>query len=266
MPNSPSGESVIQRVARVLEAFGGDDTALSTAEIARRADLPESTARRMVQALLDEGLLQRGPDQQVAIGHRLWAHISRTSPTLRLREAAAAYLEDVQAVIGHHTALSVLDGDDVLYIDRLAAHTSTVSIASFATRLPWHTVSAGILLVAHDDPAEQDRRLARRLTALTPLTVTDPDALRVSLQRARGAGYAICSATSVASSSGISVPVHGPDGAVVAALGVIVPVGHERLPESLPVLRAAARGVSRGLGWRGDRDVAHWSAERTAIQ
>ena len=238
-----------------------DRGGLTIAEIARRADLPESTARRMVDELVTEGLLQRGAGRRIDIGHRLWAQVSRSSPTLRLRDAAMGYLEDIQSVVGHHTALSVLDGDEALYIERLGARTSTVTIATLAARLPWHTVSAGQVLVAYDDPDEQERRLRRRLVAPTPATVTDPDRLRATLERVRRAGYALCEGTSVATSTGISVPITGQDGAVVAAIGVIVPLGDEQLAATLPLLKAASRGISRALGWRGDANSASlWSA------
>lgn len=254
MSNSRAGETVIQRVVRVLAAFDSGDVGLSVAEIARRAELPESTARRMVHELVDEGLLEREGRRRVSIGNRLWAQVSRGSPTLSLRDAATGYMEDIQSVVGHHTALSVLDGDEVLYIERLGARNSTVSIATLAARLPWHLVSAGLVLVAHGDEGERDRRLRRRLVRRTPETVTDPAQLREILEQTRRVGYSVCEATSVPSSSGISVPVRDSRGEVVAALGVIVPVGDEHLAATLPLLLAASRGISRALGWGGGRD------------
>ena len=259
------GETVIQRVARILLAFTGEDAAgLSIAEIARRAELPESTARRMVQALIDEGLLQRGTGRRVTVGNRMWEQVTRTSPTLRLRDAAAGYLEDIHSVVGHHVALSVLDGDEVLYIERLAARTETVTKARVAARLPWHQVSAGHVLVCADLPSEQDRRLRRRFSKVTAATVTDPAALRAMLDAARRNGYAMCEAMNVPSSSGISVPVLDSAGNTVAALTAIVPLGDERLAVTLPLLKAASRGISRALGhahtpdpgqvWRLSRD------------
>lgn len=256
MSISGQGESVIQRVARVLAAFHGEDAGLSIAEIGRRAELPESTARRMVDALVDEGLLQRGSQRRVFIGNRMWEQVNRASPTLRLRDAAAGYLEDIQAVVGHHTALSVLDGDDVLYIERLSARTQTITSAVVAARLPWHEVSAGHVLVASDDLAEQERRLRRRLERRTAATVTDPDELRAILTRTRNDGYAVCAAMNVPSSSGISVPVSDARGRVVAALTVIVPVGDERVAATLPLLKATSRGISRALGRRSDPEAA----------
>lgn len=255
-PEVERGESVIQRVARVLNAFGGEAAGLSIAEISRRSDLPETTARRIVQALIDEGILQRGTGRRVVIGNRMWEQINRASPTLRLRDAALGYLEDIQAVVGHHVALSVLDGDEVLYIERLSARTQTVSMAVLAARLPWHEVSAGLVLVGSDDPDEQDRRLRRKLIKHTPATVVDPHALREMLESTRRNGYAVCAAMNVPSSSGISVPILDARRRVVAALTVIVPVGDERVARTLPLLQAASRGISRALGLNNLGDSA----------
>lgn len=254
MSNSPTGESIIQRVARILSAFDAEHTALSVAEIARRAELPESTTRRLVGDLIDEGLLQRRDARLITIGHRLWAQVSRTSPTLRLRDAAIGFMDDIQSLVGHHTALSVLDGDDALYIERLGSRHSTRSIADVAARLPWYTVSAGWVLVANDSDEEQERRLRRRLVQHTPATITDPVRLRQVLEETRRSGFAVCPAMSIPMSTGISVAVRDASGTVVAALGVVVPFADDRHAATLPLLQAASRGISRALGWRADAD------------
>ena len=53
-------------------------------------------------------------------------------------------------------------------------------------------------------------------------------------------------------SSGIAVPVFGPENTAVAALSVVVPRTEENTSARVPVLMAGARGISRALGWRGE--------------
>jgi DNA-binding IclR family transcriptional regulator len=256
MANSTSGESVIRRVAKILGAFDGSHTALSVAAMARRADLPQTTTYRMVDELVLEGLLQRDPNGLIQIGNRLWAQVSRSSPMLGLREAAMPFMEDVQAVVGHHTALGVLEGDEVLYIERLGSRTSTINIAEVARRLPLHGASSGMVLLAHAPAEFQERVLSRRLTKFTSQTVVDPAVLRRQLADIRQQGYAVRSGIIIAPSSGIAVPIFGVDDKVVATLSVIVPINEENAAARVPVLRAAARGISRALGWPG-REPEH---------
>jgi DNA-binding IclR family transcriptional regulator len=252
--NSASGESVIRRVAKIMASFDDSHPRLTVSALARRSGLPQTTAYRMVEELVLEGLLQRDTAGMVQIGNRLWERVSRSSPTLGLREAAMPFMEDVQVVVGHHTALGVLDSDEVLYIERLGSRSSTISIARLATRLPLHGASSGLVLLAFADPAYQDQILSRRLERFTPSTVTDPGMLRRELAEVRRQGFAVRAGIIVPESSGIAVPVFDADGTVVAALSVIVPVGQENAAATVPLLRAAARGISRALGWSGGGD------------
>jgi DNA-binding IclR family transcriptional regulator len=115
MARSPSGESVIERVVRILEAFDPDRPSLTLVELAARTGLPASTASRLVEQLVAHGLLHRDGNGQIRIGVRMWELASRASPTLALREIAMPFMEDVQAVVGHHTQLGLRDGKEVLF-------------------------------------------------------------------------------------------------------------------------------------------------------
>ena len=53
------------------------------------------------------------------------------------------FLEDVHAVVGHHAQLGVLDGDEVLFLERLTARDAVINYSRIAGRLPLHTSSSG---------------------------------------------------------------------------------------------------------------------------
>lgn len=249
MANSQSGESVIRRIAKIVGAFDGSRSGLTVAALTRRAGLPLTTTYRMVDELCAEGLLERDGEGRLFVGTRLWEVVSRSSPVIGLREAALPHMEDVQVVIGHHTALGVLDGDDVLYIERLGSRSSTINITAAAKRLPIHGASSGLVLLAYAPAAFQERILAHPLEKFTQNTVTDPVQLRRRLAEIRQLGYSAMAGIIVPESSGVAVPVFGPDGRAVAALSVIVPIHSENVLATVPVLKAAARGISRALGW-----------------
>lgn len=246
MANSPSGESIIDRVMRVLEAFDDRTPSLTPSELSRRASLPSSTTYRLVDEMVAAGLLERfGRD--VRIGMRLWELTERSSRALTLREAARPYMDDIRKLLQHHAVLGVLQGHEVLYIERLPARSSAVNIAKIAARLPAHACSAGLILLAHSEPEAQERFLSSRLKPYTANTVTDPAELRKILAQVRRQGYASMAGLIVEQSSGVSVPVGGPEGDVIAALGIVVPVGEENVQGSVPLLQGAALGLGRTL-------------------
>ena len=76
--------------------------------------------------------------------------------------------------------------------------------------------------------------------------------LRKHLAEIRQRGYAAVPGVIVPETTGIAVPIFGPDDTAVAALSVIVPLTEENTGARVPLLMAAARGISRALGWSGE--------------
>ena len=244
-----TGESVLGRAVRIFEAFSPEDTVLRISEISRRTGLHVATTSRLVAELVDNGLLEREPDRKVRMGRRMWELGSRASPTLSLRDAAMPFLADVHAVVGQHVQLGVLDRDDVLFLERLTARDAVVNYSRIAGRLPAHVSSCGHVLVAHGPPEEEWRLLSAPLVRYTSHTIIDAARLRAALAEVRRLGYAYLPGHVHEDAAGLAVPVRDGLNQVVAALSVVVPndggaLGH------VPVMLAAARGVSRALSQR----------------
>jgi hypothetical protein len=131
------------------EAFTPEEPALTVSEISRRTGLHVATASRLVAELASYGFLTRGDDRRVRVGMRLWELATRASPSLSLRNAAMPFMEGVHDVVGHHVQLGVLDGDEVLFLERLTAPGAVVNYTRIAGRLPLHASSSGLVLLAH---------------------------------------------------------------------------------------------------------------------
>lgn len=246
MSRTHTGESSLARAIRVLAAFGPDETVLSVSAIARRSELHVATASRIVAELVSHGLLERGPNRDVRIGVRLWELASRASPTLTLHQAAMPFLTDIHAVVNHHVQLGVLDGDDVLFIERLSARDPVINYTRIAGRIPLHASSSGQVLLAFGAAELQARILAGSLTAYTERTITNPDDLRRALDDVARRGYALLRGHIHPDAAGLAVPVFDPLNHVVAALSVIVP-NDDHAAGYVPLLLAAARGIRRAL-------------------
>jgi DNA-binding IclR family transcriptional regulator len=246
MPRIATGESSLARAVRILESFTADAPQLTLTEVARRSGLHVATASRLAGQLVEHGLLARGPGRELSVGMRLWELASRAAPTRTLRDAAMPYLEDLHAVVGHHAQLAVLDGDDVIFLERLSARDAVVNYSQVAGRLPLHISSSGVVLLAYGPAPLQERVLARPLEGRTPATITEPDRLRSTLEQVRRQGYVLLPGHVHPDATGIAVPVRTGLGEVVAALSVIVP-NDARAVSAVPALLAAARGIERSL-------------------
>lgn len=240
MANSASGDSVIERVVRVLETFSEARTVQSASEIGRRAGLPSSTAHRLTDDLVSAGLLERDDEHRLRLGMRLWELALRGSTALRLRQAALPHMERVQSVVREHTQLAVLEQEEALFLERLSHPEAGANITRVAGRLPLHASSSGLVLLAHADPELRERVLASPLRAVGPGTVTDAAQLRRLLARIRREGCVIAPGSIEAVSTGIAVPVRDA-GRVIAALSVVLP----REVPTVPAVRALRDAAAR---------------------
>jgi DNA-binding IclR family transcriptional regulator len=247
--NSPSGDSMTQRLARVLETFTPTRTVQSVAEIGRRAGLPSSTAHRIVGELVDAGFLERDEDRRVRVGMRLWELATRSSQALRLRQAAMPFMERVQARVREHTQLAILEQDEALFLERLSEPESGANITKVAGRLPLHASSSGLVLLAYADRALHERILTGPLARLTRETIADPSTLRKKLADIRTLGHAVAPGYIEDVSTGVAVPVRDESGEVIAALSVVLPRDSATDPALAELLRAA-RDIEAALGRR----------------
>ncbi|HEX6524844.1 MAG TPA: IclR family transcriptional regulator [Streptosporangiaceae bacterium] len=243
-----TGESVLARAARMLEAFEHDQRVLTVAEIARKADLPVPTAHRLVAQLLDVGFLERDDGNRVRIGLHLWEIAALGAQAPHLREAAMPYLEQVHVATQRHTQLDVLEGKDVLVVEWLKAREALKGLPLQAgRRVPAHAMAGGAVLLAHADTRLQEEILAGPLARYNDRTPTDPRELRRLWAHARQTGYVVCDGFVSPKALSIAVPVAGTDGKVAAAIGVVIPASDTQRMALVPVLLAAARGIGQAL-------------------
>lgn len=237
---------MLSRAARIVEVFGPGDAALTVTEIARRSGLHIATASRLIEELVSIGWLQRDAHRMVRIGLRIWEVASRASPTLSLREAAMPVMEDLHSIVGHDVQLAVLEGDEVLFVERLTGPGAVINFTRVAGRLSLPSSSSGLLLLAYAPPAQQARILAKPLEVFTERTISSPSELRAALAEVRRQGYAFLAGHIHPDATGIAVPIRDPQGKVVAALSGIVP-NDDAARSRIPVFRAASGAISRAM-------------------
>ena len=248
MANSGSGDSVVDRVVRVIAAFPEGVTVLPLSVLAERAELPLSSTHRLVRQLAGHGLLELGEGGTVRLGMRLWELVNRNSPTLALRQVALPFMEDIQQVLNQNVNLAVLDGWEALFVERLSRRGSVANRAQIAGRMPVHISSAGLALMSHQSRELQAEYLGQ---FQDPAGKVSADVVRHLLAESARQGYAQLAGVVDPDTWGIAVPVLDGKHRTVAALGVVVPLAEMRLQALVPALQTAARGIGRQLGGHG---------------
>lgn len=258
-------EKTLVRGFRILELVAAADRPMGVTEIATALGLGKSAAHRPLATLTQLGYLTHDPDTgRYALSLKLWEVGSQALDRLDLKRLAAAPMAELAHATGETVHLSVLDGREVVHIDKIECQHPIRAYSRVGGRVPAHCVATGKAMLAFQSELVIDG-VARRLRRVTPQTVTDRDELLAQLDRIRRTGIAISSGGWQEGVDGIAAPIRDAQGTVVAAVGISGPANRLRESERsryAPLVRAAADAVSRAFGYRGD--AAPESAKRFA--
>ncbi|MEF2978601.1 IclR family transcriptional regulator [Subtercola sp. YIM 133946] len=252
MSDEAAGRPVAQKLFAIADAFlvAPEASSLTLTAIAERAQLPLSTAHRLVGEWVHWGGLVRTDDGRYSLGLRLW-ELGVQAPTARnLRTVALPHLEDLYEATHEHVQLAILDGREALYLEKLTGHDAVPIISRVGARLPLHSTGVGLVLLAFATTELINEYLDAPLRGFLPNTVTSPDLLRRRLAEIRATGIAQMSEEMTSGSSSTAAPIRDRTGAVVAAVSVVVRTTTESGRQNEPVVRLSASAISRALGYR----------------
>jgi DNA-binding IclR family transcriptional regulator len=245
----------VRTAARVLRAFAAADTELGVAEVSRRLGISKSTAHRVLATLAAERLLEHDPASgRYRLGLALYELGSAVSEHVDLHQAALPVLTTLRHRTGEMVHVAVLDGLEVVYVERLESRHMLPVFRRVGHRLPAHVTSSGKALLAALPRDDLLRRLeGRTLVARTPRTITDPAVLLAELDRTARRGWASNLEEGQLGVSSVGAPVRGSDGAVMAAVSVVgdaVRLRGSGMQQAVALVVEAADVISARLGFR----------------
>ncbi|KRC58571.1 hypothetical protein ASE14_18570 [Agromyces sp. Root81] len=245
--------SVARKVFAIADAFTGREE-LSLSEIAGRANLPLSTAHRLVAEWVEWGGLERGDDGNYRVGVRVWRLGVRQPTAMRLRRVAMPYLEDLLESTHEHVHLAIRDGLGATYLERLSGPAAVPAISDIGSRLPLHATGVGLVLLSYAPPEVFEELLASGPRAYQPGTITDERGLRRRMAEIRSTGIATTVEELTPGAFSIAAPVRDATGEVLAAVSIVAHVERLAEPQISLGVRMAARGISSALGYRAHVD------------
>lgn len=190
------------------------------------------------------------PGQRYRIGNKLF-EVSGLAPVRHeLREAVLPFMQDLYAATRTTVQLGVLDGVNVLVVEKIGGHRRMSMLSQVGGRVPTHCSAMGRAILAFSDAETVDTVLAAGLVPRTPRTVTSPDALRRGLAAIPARGWASEREEGNIGVACVAAPVFGPLNVVVAALSVTGPVAGVRPDRLGPAVRMAASAASRAFSHR----------------
>ncbi|WP_313816593.1 helix-turn-helix domain-containing protein [Citricoccus sp.] len=250
MANSTSGESVVSRVARLLQCFDADHGELSAAELAGRAGLSTSTTHRLASAMAEDGLLFRTGRGRFRIGLALWEAGQRGTRFQAFSQLALPFMEAIHVTLKQNVSLSILDEStaEIVYLERLTHRGAQEDLTKVALRQPALSVSAGLAMLAFSPAPVQERILSMPWDPSALQSGVTEGHMRRRLAQARVDGYVHLPGVLVGSLAGLAAPILDAHRQVLGALAIVQTMADVNLKVQVPVLLSATRGLSGMVG------------------
>ncbi len=250
-----SGE-FLQSFARglaVIRVFGPQAPAMTLSEVAEKTGLTRAGARRILLTLQTLGYVA-SEGRQFELTPRIldlgYSYLS----AMPLWNVAQPIMEDLVQELHESCSITVLDGEDIVYVLRVPTRRIMTVGLSIGSRLPAHASAMGRVLLGGLSPDELDAYLAgAKLQALTRHTVTDPKALKKIVLADHKKGWSIIDQEMEDGLRSIAVPIHSRS-RILAAMNVSSQAARnseaQMVKNFLPKLKAAAERISQALRLR----------------
>jgi IclR family pca regulon transcriptional regulator len=257
----PRYSQSLERGLAILGCFTPKRPVLGIADIADELGMSRSTTHRYVITLVALGYLEQGASRKYRLGLRVTDLGMSALNSTGLREHAHPYLEELRQRTSYTASLAVLEGTDILYVDRARSFRRGQSRIDLdlhpGSRLPAYCTAMGKLLLANMPDAEQRELLASiKLSKHGPNTITTKKALREELEHVAEAGFAVNDEELAPGLYAIAAPVRNEARDVVAAVNLAAHssmISLEELVDALgPHLVSTADRISARLGFRRD--------------
>ena len=232
--------AMIDRVASLLQSFDGHPR-LTLAQISRLANLPRSSAHRILQRLVDLGWVERD-GFQYGLGMRMFELGSQVVRRDRAHQAALPFLHALHRSTGLTAHLSVLASADVLHLERIGTRAETEPAWCPGGRQPAVHSAAGRALLAQLDESEwPDLSFPPAATSYGVRGLTQ---LRRELDQVRErGGIAIDVQSCTAGITAVAAPIGPVDAELCAAVSLCGPAGTMPTDKAIAAVRMAAMDI-----------------------
>ncbi len=237
----------LEKGLSIIEAFDDANPRMTASQAGARCGLTRTAARRYLLTLQYLGYVSTD-------GKLFWLtpRVLRLGQSYlesaRLPRIVQPFLQRVTAGTQEIAYVSVLDGEDIVYIARNGSNRSMNTGFVLGSRVPAQVTAAGLLMLSMRTPEWLESWLQHHeFKAYTSYTIASKDRLRLELARIRQQGWAVSEQQLELIYRGIAVPLIDRRGELVGALNVTMPMGHETREDAvarvLPVLMETARAM-----------------------
>ncbi len=232
----------------VINAFNPSEGALTLSEVAKRAQLPPASTRRLLYTLVSLGYA-RIVDKRFELCPKVLDLGFAYLASLPFRDTAHALLDDFARDMGEVCTVSVLDTNDVIYIMRAEVRTQLARSVGVGGRLAAHATSSGLILLASLDNEALESYLEQApFEAYTNKTRNDAQSIRNAVDFIKEHDWMLSSEELELGVCGLAVPIRNRAGQTVAALGLSVNLARYSSDEVKEIFLRKLQDIAQQIG------------------
>jgi IclR family transcriptional regulator, pca regulon regulatory protein len=223
---------------RLIMQFSKEQTNWSLTEIAKANDMNLPTAKRYLHTLIKLGFMIKDDTTKT---FQLTPKVLRLGAwvlgSMGIKERLLPYMTSIRNEWNVTTHCAILEGIEVVTVERIRSSDVVNLDLSAGSRLPLHATSLGKAILAYMSP-EQQKKIAEQLDfkALTPYSISDMNLFLMELEKTKQRGFAIAVQELSLGLKTMATPVFNSQGLVEASFGV-----------SYPLNRAQENGFEKAL-------------------
>jgi len=246
----------LERALAILNLFDCHKTEWGISEISRELDLSKSTVHSLVKTLEQHSFLQMAGNGKYALGIKVY-ELGRTySGNIRLNSAAEPMINWLSRKYNESVHLAVLAGNKAVFIINNHAGREGSRFPRAGAEVFAHCTAVGKALLAFQDAEIIEKYLRNEpLVPLTASTISDPEVLRLELDKIRKQGFAVDREEALCGVACVAAPIFSVSRQVIAAMSVS---GNAQKILAEPVFSAccrdvmqAAQTISEMMGYMG---------------
>ena len=189
MERNESVQSV-ERAFEIIEVLAVEPDGLGVTEIASKVGLHKSTAYRIIATMVNSGYLEKSETGEYRIGLKLIGTVSCYINSLELQTEARPYLAQMTADLGLTSHLGVIDGDKVVYVEKMDVISSVKLYSQIGLHVPAQCSSLGKCILAKYSAEEIEKTMRNcKFISYTKNTITSMEDLYKELNKVREQGW-----------------------------------------------------------------------------
>lgn len=243
----------IDRAVAILDCFSEEKKELRLSEISERLGLNKSTVHGIISTLKYHGFISQDEEtQKYKLGIRFVQFGDLVINSMNIRNAAVPVIDAVCEKIEETVHVAMLDGLDVVWIEKRECTKSIKTSTKIGARLPAYTTADGKIIICYQNKDKIKNYLPKRIPQYTNNTITNKGEFIKKLEEMKKNGYAIDNEEYVEGLKCVAAPIFDHDGKVRFSLSTTGPafrMNEERIKELIVIIKEAANEISQRIGY-----------------